>query len=85
MTYTELLEKALKTMNRADVALGRMMDIVEEQTGRFPAWSDEVPAWILENFGYGYLDRPVSDYQLHGFLTAEALEEAETWSTTDES
>lgn len=53
MTYAQLLDRAFKDgANLADVALGRMMDIVEEETGRFPKWTDKVPEWILENFGY---------------------------------
>lgn len=54
MTYTELLEwEEEKTNNNlADVALGRMMIIVEEETGKFPSWDDEVPKWILDKFGY---------------------------------
>ena len=52
MTYNEVLKKALALgMNCADVALGSMMDIVEEQTGEWPSWDDEAPAWILDNFG----------------------------------
>lgn len=52
MTYTELLKEANKQgLNLADVALGRMMDMVEEETGKWPNWSDTVPEWILENFG----------------------------------
>ena len=80
MTYSELLEKAEQNMNMADVALGRMMAIVEEQTGIFPSWNDEAPDWILRNFGYGYLDKPVTEYQLHGFLSADSLEEADYWN-----
>ena len=53
MTYSKLLDWAYsKGMNLADVALGSMMDIVEEQTGNWPKWTDKVPEWILENFGY---------------------------------
>ena len=54
MTYTKLLEWAEENtnMNLADVALAEMMDIVEEETGTYPRWNDEVPQWILDNFGY---------------------------------
>ena len=82
MTYRELLERAERNgMNMADVAVGRMMDIVEEQTGSWPNWDDEAPVWVLRNFGYGYLDQPVTDFQLHGFLTADDLEEADYWAS----
>ena len=51
MTYSELLEKAYANgMNCAEVALGQMMDIVEEETGKFPGWSDAVPEWVIKNF-----------------------------------
>lgn len=53
MTYSRLLAKAEQDGNNcAEVALGRMMDIVEEQTGSWPNWNDQVPEWILNNFGY---------------------------------
>ncbi len=53
MTYSKLLAKAEQDgCNCAEIALGRMMDIVEEQTGRWPNWNEEVPGWILNNFGY---------------------------------
>lgn len=53
MTYAELLEMAESCgMNNAQVALGRMMDQVEEDAGEWPAWSDPVPEWILESFGF---------------------------------
>lgn len=54
MTYSQLLDWAFENtnMNLADVALGSMMDIVEEQTGKYPSWNDQVPEWILQNFGY---------------------------------
>ena len=51
MTYQELLESVEDQMSCAEVALGRMMDIVEEQTGSFPSWDDKAPEWILKNFG----------------------------------
>ena len=54
MTYSELLDLMFsKGCNLADVALGSMMDIVEEETGVFPSWSDPVPDWILENCHVG--------------------------------
>ena len=33
--------------NLADVAIGRMMDIIEEETGRWPNWSDVAPEWVV--------------------------------------
>lgn len=50
MTYSELLDVMYENGNNlADVALGRMMIIVEEETGKFPNWSDIVPEWIIKN------------------------------------
>lgn len=52
MTYSEVMYRAFALgMNCADVALGSMMDIVEEETGCFPKWDSEAPKWILDNFG----------------------------------
>ena len=49
MTYSELLERANENgANLADVALGRMMDIVEEECGEFPSWDDTAPDWIVK-------------------------------------
>jgi len=79
MTFTELLNKAEKNMNCAYTAMLDMMDIIEEQTGSWPNWDDEAPAWVLRNFGYGYLDQPVTEFQLHEFLDADSLEEADRW------
>lgn len=50
MTYSELLEKMEKQgCNLAEVAIGRMMFMVEEQTGEFPSWNDIAPQWIIDN------------------------------------
>lgn len=49
MTYHELGERLNEV---ALCSLYRMMDEVEEQSGKFPDWTDEVPDWICENFGY---------------------------------
>ena len=58
MNYSELLNKAEQDgMNCAETALGRMMNMVEEETGSWPNWSDQVPSWILKNFGYAKVDR----------------------------
>ena len=35
--------------NLADLAIGRMMDIIEEQTGKFPNWEDIAPNWVVKN------------------------------------
>ena len=52
MTVDELLNFLYdRGDNLADVALGRMMDSVEEETGHWPSWTDEVPEWILEICG----------------------------------
>lgn len=48
-TYSELENKMRKNGNNlADVAIRRMMDIVEEKTGNFPNWNDTVPEWIVK-------------------------------------
>lgn len=52
MSYRELLSRAFKLgMNCADIALADMMDIVAEENGVYPKWSDKAPDWILCNFG----------------------------------
>lgn len=52
MTYNDILEYMYKRgANLADVAVGRMMDEVETETGRFPSWDDIAPEWILEVCG----------------------------------
>lgn len=49
-TYEQLLNHMERMGNNlADVALGRMMDIVEEQTGTWPNWSDIAPDWVVRN------------------------------------
>ena len=49
MTFNELYEKMLSRGEKlADVALGRMMDIVEEETGKWPDWNDRAPKWVIE-------------------------------------
>lgn len=51
-TYEELVEiMEQKGSNLAEVAIGRMMDIVEEQTGNWPSWSDVAPEWVIKNCG----------------------------------
>ncbi len=52
MTYQELVEAMQKRgANLADVAIGRMMDMVEEETGVWPNWDDPAPDWVLEIAG----------------------------------
>ena len=51
MTYSKL-EDLIEEAGYNPVALWRMMDIVEEQTGKYPRWDDQVADWILKNFGY---------------------------------
>ena len=49
-TYGELIEMLESSgCNLADMAVGRMMDIVEEQTGKFPDYDDVVPDWVVRN------------------------------------
>ena len=49
-TYHQLVER-MEDMgcNLAEVAVGRMMDIVAEQTGYFPNWDDMAPDWVVNN------------------------------------
>lgn len=52
MTFDELVRRMKKNgANLADVAIGRMMDIIEEETGTFPNWDDDAPQWVLDNCG----------------------------------
>lgn len=49
-TFSELV-KIMEShgANLAEVAIGRMMDIIEEETGTWPNWSDEAPEWVVSN------------------------------------
>lgn len=49
-TYNQLVER-MEYMgnNLAEVAVGRMMDIVEEHTGDYPSWNDFAPDWVVRN------------------------------------
>ena len=48
-TYGELCDMAYDVGNNcAAVAIGRMMDMVEEDTGEFPSWDDEAPEWVVK-------------------------------------
>jgi hypothetical protein len=31
-----------------DCTLARLMDRVEEDTGKWPEWTDEIPEWVKE-------------------------------------
>lgn len=59
MTYRELIAWAEANTNitNPEFTLGQMMDVVEEQTGTWPNWGDQVPEWIMNEFGAN----PVSD------------------------
>lgn len=50
MTYSELETRMRKNgCNLADVAIGRMMEMVEEETGLYPNWGDVAPDWVVKN------------------------------------
>lgn len=52
MTYAKLVRTMENSGNNlAEVAIGRMMVIVEEETGRFPEWNEEAPAWVHRQCG----------------------------------
>lgn len=47
-TFSDLLHIMESSGNvLAEVALGRMMDIVEEKTGEFPDWDSQAPDWVI--------------------------------------
>lgn len=49
-TYRELIETLeANGCNLADVAVVRMMAIVEEQTGKFPDYNDVAPDWVVRS------------------------------------
>ena len=49
-TFSQLEEMMFeKGNNLADVAIGRMMTMIEEETGQFPSWNDNAPAWVVKN------------------------------------
>lgn len=49
-TYEKLVDYLIKKGNNlAEIAIGDMMEIVENETGTFPNWNDIVPDWILKN------------------------------------
>lgn len=48
-TFDDLVRIAEEAgANLADIAIGRMMDIIEEETGRFPDWNEEAPEWVVK-------------------------------------
>ena len=52
MTFHELVKTLYdRGCNLADVAVGRMMDEIEEETGIWPDWDETVPEWVIENAG----------------------------------
>ena len=52
MTFHELVKTLYdRGCNLADVAVGRMMDEIEEETGIWPDWDETVPDWVIENAG----------------------------------
>lgn len=38
-----------KGCNLADVAIGEMMDIIYDESGVYPSWSDIAPEWVVKN------------------------------------
>lgn len=49
MTFNELVDMAMVAGNNlADLAIGRMMDIIEEETGVWPDWNDVAPEWVVK-------------------------------------
>ena len=49
-TYDQLVNIMYENgSNLADVAIGRMMTIIEEETGVFPDWNDIAPDWVVNN------------------------------------
>ena len=53
MKWQEIAE-ALEAsgVNLGWLALGRMMDQAEEDSGRWPDWEDQAPAWVLRALGW---------------------------------
>lgn len=51
-TFNQLVDiMEQKGCNLADIAIGQMMDIIEDETGKYPNWDDIAPIWVLENCG----------------------------------
>lgn len=51
-TYNELcIIMENRGCDLAEIALGQMMDIVGEETGDWPSWSDLAPEWVVKNCG----------------------------------
>ena len=52
MTYTQIAEVLEKRgTNVGYLAVGRMMDYIEKQTGKWPDWDDEAPEWVIQATG----------------------------------
>lgn len=49
MTFAEIEERIPETQRYT--VLAHLMDDIEEETGKFPDWSDEAPQWVLEFMG----------------------------------
>ncbi len=50
MTFRDLVGRMEKNgCNLADVAVGRMMDIANEQDGMYYDWGDPAPDWVIRN------------------------------------
>lgn len=50
MTYAQLADRMVRNGNNlAEVAINRMMVMVEEDTGIFPDWDDIAPDWVIKN------------------------------------
>ena len=50
VTFKQLVKRMQnKGNNLAETAVGRMMDIVYEDTGTYPEWTDKAPEWVVKN------------------------------------
>ena len=48
-TFQQLVDILMDNgANLADVAIGRMMDSIEEYTGKWPDWNDVAPQWVVD-------------------------------------
>ena len=49
-TFSQLVNQMERLGNNlADVAVGRMMDVIFEETGKYPNWNDTAPEWVVKN------------------------------------
>lgn len=52
MTFSQLVDlMESRGCNLADVAIANMMDIIEEETGKWPNWDDIAPEWVVKQCG----------------------------------